>query len=270
MLEMPMYDWVYIYEFEGNIRGKVPALVDGDYIGFWEEGGYSFLFFKRDKKTFLQNSSLSYRSELVIRHEDWESGTSLDIFNVGRITIHPPWKNPPAPGEIDVCIDPCMAFGSGYHATTRGCLILIDRLFREIIPPRVLDLGTGTGILSIACLKMGASTAFCIDSNNLSTDTAKKNRSLNGLEKNMHLWRGDVRDFLHIQADLLIANLHFQVIDQITDQELFYLKNYYILSGLLGHEGELIEEKLKKRLHLLERLQENLWCSYLFRSIEAS
>jgi ribosomal protein L11 methyltransferase len=265
-----MYDWVYIYEFEGNIRGKIPSVVDEDYIGCWEEGRYSFLFFKRDKRAFLQRLSLTYRSELVIRHEDWESGTSLDVFHVGKITIHPPWKNPPATGKINVCIDPCMAFGSGYHATTKGCLSLIDKLFQEFIPPRVLDLGTGTGILSIACLKMGAETAFCIDSNNLSSDTAKKNRSLNGLEKNMHLWRGDVRDFLHIDADLLIANLHFQVIDQITDQEPFYSKNYYILSGLLGHEGHLIEEKLKKRLHLLDRLQENFWFTYLFKSIEAS
>ena len=260
-----MYDWVYIYEFDGSIRKKIPDVVDEDYIGFWEEGVYSFLFFKRDKRAFLQRLSLTYRSQLVIRHEDWESGTSLDIFDVGKITIHPPWKNPPAAGKINVCIDPCMAFGSGYHATTKGCLILINKLFQEFIPPRLLDLGTGTGILSIACLKMGAETAFCIDSNNLSTDTAKKNRSLNGLEKNMYLWRGDVRDFLHIDADLLIANLHFQVIDQITDQEPFYSKNYYILSGLLGHEGHLIEEKLKKRLHLLDRLQENFWFSYLFK-----
>jgi hypothetical protein len=75
---------------------------------------------------------------------------------------------------------------------------------------------------------------------------------------------------LHIDADLLIANLHFQVIDQITDQEPFYSKNYYILSGLLGHEGHLSEEKLRGKFHLLDRLPENFWFSYLFKSIEVS
>jgi ribosomal protein L11 methyltransferase len=113
---------------------------------------------------------------------------------------------------------------------------------------------------------MGAKNAFCIDCNNLSTDTAKKNRSLNGFDENMPLWMGDVRDFLHIPADLLIANLHFKVIDQITDQEDFYSKGYYILSGLLGQEGHLVEEKLKKKLHLLDRREENFWFTYLFKA----
>jgi hypothetical protein len=90
-----MYDWVYIYEFEGNIRDKIPSLVDEDYIGFWKEADYSFLFFKKGKKNRLEKLHVPFRSELVIRHEDWESGPSLDILNVGRITVHPPWKNPP-------------------------------------------------------------------------------------------------------------------------------------------------------------------------------
>ncbi len=261
-----MYDRVYIYEFEGNLSAQLPPVkADEDYLGFWKEADYSFLFFKKDKKSLLGKLPLPYRSELVIRHEDWESGASLDILNVGRITIHPPWKAPPVEGPIHLCIDPSMAFGSGYHATTRGCLTLLDKLFQDFVPETVLDLGTGTGVLSIACLKMGAKNAFCIDYNNLSTDTAKKNRSLNGFDKNMHLWMGDVRDFLHIPADLLIANLHFQVIDQITDQEDFYTKKYYVLSGLLGHEGHLIEEKLQKKLHLLDRHEENFWFTYLFR-----
>jgi len=261
-----MYDWVYIYEFVGKVRERIPSLADADYIGVWEEAGYSFLFFKKDKKALFQKISLPYRSELVIRHEDWESGVSLDTLNVGRITIHPPWKSPSAEGKVSVCIDPSMAFGSGYHPTTKGCIILIDKLFQEFIPGRVLDLGTGTGILSIVCLKLGAQKAFCIDYNNLSADTANKNRSLNGLENNMQLWRGDVKDFLYIDADLLIANIYFQVIDQITDQEAFYSKKYYILSGLSGHEGHLIAEKLKKRLQLLDTYQENLWFSYLFKA----
>jgi len=261
-----MYDWVYIYEFAKNVKGEIPSLMDEDYIGFWKESGYSFLFFKKEKGATLRKLSLPFRSELVIRHKDWESGVSLDILNIGRITIHPPWKVPPEEGRINVSIDPNMAFGSGYHPTTKGCLILIDKLFQEFIPEKVLDLGTGTGILSVVCLKMGAKTAFCIDHNNLSTDTANKNRSLNGLEKNMHLLRGDVRNFLYIDADLLIANIYFQVIDQLTDQGAFYSKKYCILSGLSGHEGHLIAEKLEKRLHLLDMYQENLWFSYLFKS----
>jgi ribosomal protein L11 methylase PrmA len=112
---------------------------------------------------------------------------------------------------------------------------------------------------------MGARAAFSLDYNNLAIDAAKKNRGLNGLENQMHLWMGDARDFLYIDADLLIANLHFQAIDQLTDQEAFYSKPYCLLSGLLGHEGYRVREKLQKRMTLLDTHQENFWFTHLFR-----
>lgn len=263
-----MYDLVYIYEFEGNVSSRIPSVkADEDYIGFWKEANYSFLFFKEEKKALLQKHFPPFRSELVIRHEDWESGNSLDILRVGRLVLHPPWKLPPSNDGIPICIDPGMAFGSGYHASTKGCLTLLDRLFQEFIPEKVVDLGTGTGILSIASLKMGSKFTYSLDYNNLSVETAKKNRSLNGVERDLLLWRGEAKDFLYLSADLLLANMHFQVIDAITDEELFYTKKYYLLSGLLGQEGYLLEEKLKKRLTLLDSYKENFWFTYLFRNL---
>jgi ribosomal protein L11 methyltransferase len=260
-----VYDLVYVYEFEGNLGAKISTLKgDEDYIGFWKEADYSYLFFGKDKKALLQRVLPPFRSETVLRHEDWEAGNPLDILHVGQITIHPPWKPPLEKKRLSLSIDPGMAFGSGYHASTKGCLILLQKLFKKCIPAKVLDLGTGTGILSIASLKMGARASFSLDYNNLAIDTAKKNRGLNGLENQMHLWMGDARDFLYIDADLLIANLFFQTIDQLTDQEVFYSNRHYLLSGLLGHEGHRVREKLQKRLTLLDTHQENFWFSYLF------
>jgi len=260
-----MYDLVYVYEFEGDLRGFIsPFKEDEDYIGIWKEANYSFLFFKKDKKELLRRFLPPFRSETVLRHEDWEAGNPLDILRVGQITVHPPWKTPPGKKGIFLSIDPCMAFGSGGHASTRGCLVLLEKLFQKFTPQKVLDLGTGTGILSIASLKMGAGAAFSLDYNNLAIDTAKRNRGRNGLEDRMHLWMGDARDFLYVDADLLIANLFFRVIEQLTDQEAFYSKPYSILSGLLGHEGFRIRQKLEGRLTLLDSYQENLWFSLLF------
>jgi len=261
-----MYDLVFVYEFEGNLGAKISTLKgDEDYIGFWREADYSYLFFGKDKKALLQRVLPPFRSETVLRHEDWEAGNPLDILHVGQITVHPPWKTPLEKKGLSLSIDPGMAFGSGNHASTKGCLTLLEKLFQRFIPAKVLDLGTGTGILSIASLKMGAGVAFSLDYNNLAIHTAKKNRGLNGLENQMHLWMGDARDFLYIGADLLIANLFFQAIDQLTDEEVFYSKPYYLLSGLLGHEGYRVREKLQKRLTLLDTHQENFWFSYLFR-----
>ncbi len=262
-----MYDLVYVYEFEADLRGCISFLKEEeDYVGIWKEAGYSYLFFKKDPKKLLQRLLPPFRSETILRHEDWEAGNPLDILHVGPITIHPPWMIPRENQGISLIIDPGMAFGSGNHASTKGCLILLQKLFQEFVPRKVLDLGTGTGVLSIAALKMGARQAFSLDYNNLAIETAKKNRFLNELEGRMHLWLGDVRDFLYIHADLLIANLHFQALDELTDQDIFYSKPYYLLSGLLGHEGYRMTQKLEKRLALLGTHQENFWFTHLFQS----
>ena len=139
-----MYDLVYVYEFEGDLKGVISSLKeDEDYLGIWKEATYSFLFFKKDKKDILRRFLQPFRSETVLRHEDWEAGNPLDILRVGQITVHPPWKIPPEKEGISLSIDPGMAFGSGSHASTRGCLVLLEKLFRRHVPQTVLDLGTG-------------------------------------------------------------------------------------------------------------------------------
>jgi len=140
----------------------------------------------------------------------------------------------------------------------------LDKLFERVILERVLELGTGTGILSIAALKMGAKSAMALDYNNLAIETARRNRAINGMDLRMHLWVGEAEKFLHVRTDLLIANLYFQLMDQLSDQEIFYSKPYYLLSGLLGHEGQEIQKKLQKKLRLLDAYEENLWFSFLF------
>lgn len=263
---LSVYDKVYIYEFEGDMTHRVASLIDDDYIGFWREGDYSFLFFGRTRAERFRSLSLAYRSELVINHEDWESGRPLDIMRAGRLSVHPPWKTP-SPGDgVPVCIDPNMAFGSGHHPSTKGCLLLLDRLFMRSAPRRVLDLGTGTGVLSIACLRMGCRTAVSIDNNNLAVEVAKRNRELNGVRDAMHIVMGKAADFLHLDADLLIANMHFAAIDPLTGLDDFYNKKYCLVSGLIRNEGLLISERVQKRMTLADSYSENFWFSYLFEN----
>jgi ribosomal protein L11 methyltransferase len=261
-----MYDLIYIYEFEGDLTGELPRVIDDDYVGFWKEGHYSFLFFKQPKRVALEELSLSIRSELTIRHEDWESGRPLGVLEVGSITLYPPWLAPTTSSNIQICIDPGMAFGSGYHPSTKGCLVLLQSLFSHCTPARVLDLGTGSGVLSVACLKLGSETCYAVDNNNLAIDMARKNRVINRVADRMHLVMGNGADFLHVPADVLVANIHHAVIDDITNREAFFTKQYYLLSGLLGSEGARINEKLAPRLRLLETHSENYWFSYLFEN----
>lgn len=242
---------------------RIPWADDGDYVGCWHEAGYSFLFFQREKRDLLGRLRLPYRSELAIRHEDWESGVPLQPLRVGRIGIHQPW-NAPFEGGINITIDPNMAFGSGFHFSTKGCLTLLDRLFSRWRPRRVLDLGTGTGILSLACLKMGTPLALAIDNNDLALRTAANNRRINGLVEKMLLIKAHAEEMLSIEADLLVANIHFSALSSLVGRPEFYGRRYYIVSGMIRGEAKAIEERLKERLELVDGFYEEFWSTYLF------
>lgn len=261
-----MYDLIFIYEFKTDLKPFLPFLVDEDYLGLWKESEYSFIFFKKEKKALRQKFPLSFRAELIIRHEDWEAGQPFRAFQVGKIIIYPPWESPPSKEGIKICLDPGMAFGSGFHASTKGCLLLLEKLFQRETPEIIFDLGTGTGILSLAGLKLGAQKSFALDYNNLAVETARQNRKLNSLENKMHLWQGCAQDFLFIECDLLMANMPFEIINRITDEPLFFTKKYYLLSGLLGREASHLMEKLKEKFILMDQFAENFWFTFLYQA----
>jgi ribosomal protein L11 methyltransferase len=101
--------------------------------------------------------------------EAWKSGYAPQ--RIGRIAIVPSWQDEPmAPGELTVRLDPGMAFGTGLHPTTRGCLMLLQRL--EPMPARVLDVGTGSGILGLAALRLGAEQVLALDTDPVAVDAA--------------------------------------------------------------------------------------------------
>jgi ribosomal protein L11 methyltransferase len=258
-----VYGTIYVYEFEGDVTDRIPAMEDEDYVGCWQEAGYSFLFFHRQKHGFFRHLDLTFRSELAIKHEDWESGVPLGPLKVGRIGIHQPW-NAPFEDGFNIAIDPNMAFGSGFHFSTRGCLTLLDRLFSLWRPERVLDLGTGTGILSLACLKMGAPMAVGVDNNDLALKTAANNRRINGLVDRMHLIKAHAEEVLCIDADLLIANVHFSALSALVDRPEFYGRRYYLVSGMIRGEASAIEGRLRGRLDLVDSYCEEFWSTHLF------
>ncbi len=83
-------------------------------------------------------------------------------------------------------------------------------------PQIIFDLGTGIRILSLLCSKIGPRKSFTLDYNNLALETARLNRKMDYLANKMHLWQGDTRDFLYIKSNLQIANMPWEIIDQIT------------------------------------------------------
>ena len=97
-------------------------------------------------------------------------------------------------------MEPGLAFGSGYHPTTRRCLELLRRVYEADTPRQVLDLGTGTGILALAALALGAERVVAVEYNELAVRTAARNLKHNQREAEVHLIQADARHFAHLPA----------------------------------------------------------------------
>lgn len=140
--------------------------------------------------------------------EDWaaRSQQSLTAVRAGRFIIAPPWDLPTEPVDATVIvIEPSMGFGTGHHATTRMCLQLLSAI--DVSDLTVLDLGTGSGVLSMAAALSGARSVVGIDIDQDAIDSAESSAQLNTLPDTITFQVSDFRSQPPQPADLVLANL---------------------------------------------------------------
>ena len=139
---------------------------------------------------------------------------SLTVRRVGaRTVIRPPWRDyTPAPGDVVVTLDPGGAFGDGLHASTQLCLVALEERLRP--GTRVLDVGCGSGILSIAAAKLGATTVDALDVEPLAVDVARENVARNELTTPVRVQLGTIEPTPEFAGryDLVVANILTNVI----------------------------------------------------------
>ena len=199
-----------------------------------------------------------------------------------RLIIVPVWLDSPEPERIPIKIDPGMAFGTGTHPTTQLCLALIEKQFRDATvdrksrtdtavnrqPSTVIDIGCGSGILSIAALKLGVQTALGVDIDIESVRNARENANKNGIGEEFILGQGSVTDVLEGKfpfksAPLVVANILAPIIIRLFDDGLADLvesDGKVILSGILDEqEQRVLEAAQAKGLVLSERKQMGDW-----------
>jgi ribosomal protein L11 methyltransferase len=258
------YQTLYIYEISGKVQGSRTFFRE-DFIGCWNEGEVSFLFFSspRDQEVeaFIQRKRFSLLSRNVLDYKAWQAGEELKPFKVGNLIFSPPWENREVGnGEGLIQIDPCVVFGTGYHFTTRSCLQALHEIYQKETPEVVLDLGTGSGILALAAAKWGAERVLAIDCNELAVDTALRNVSSNKESERIEVKLGGAEDFIKEEAELVCANLPSQVIDSLLKKDSFYQKRWFILSGFFAKDAKEIEERLnQKSIETYRRLRESNW-----------
>ena len=230
------YDDLYIYQLGGKLTShrEIPR---NCFIGNWEEDDFSFLFFSApvhdEIKVLLRaQPQLTFIDSYHMPYEQWQ-GTEFTAFDQGCFQIIPPWEND-GQGRPDKL------------PTTRVCLDAVQLACRERAPDRVLDLGTGTGLLALAAARLGCRLNLAVDLNLLAAKTAKKNVGLNRLEKQIAVVQGHAEAFIDCPADLLIANIHYDVMQKLICTKGFSTPKRFILSGLLRSEAKQVRIELER------------------------
>lgn len=194
--------------------------------------------------------------------EDWMAvfRAQHDVIRVSdRLTVRPTWCEPA--GEGDLLIDPGLAFGTGSHATTYLCLVLLDSAVGNPPPPTMLDLGTGTGVLAIASIRLGVPRAVAVDIDPTAVEVARENAELNSVSDRLELVSGGVGD-IRGSFPLVTANLSTYTLMQEAARiaELVAPEGTLIVSGILEEEMEEILAVFGSRgLRKKDLLSEGTW-----------
>jgi ribosomal protein L11 methyltransferase len=212
----------------------------------------------------------------TVEAKDWVKATLEDLVPVraGRFIVHGRHDRAKiAPNKLGIEIEAALAFGTGHHGTTRGCLLLLDSVLKAHRPRRVLDLGTGTGVLAIATAKALRIEVLASDIDPLSVRVAGDNARLNGAGSWVQTIQAtgfSAPQFAHRRPfDLVLANILANPLRQMATPMAKHLapSALVILSGLLPHQAQGVIAAYRARgLVLLRHLQMEGWSSLLMRN----
>ncbi len=273
MLKAPYtkYDQLYVYNFDSIDLGIID---DPDLIGTWIEDDTAILFFHKEKKDLVETICRRSGSKIIyeanLNYQDWEAGLDITTFSVPPLVIAPLWEVDQLDikeEEIPIQLDPSVIFGSGFHHSTRMCLETISDILcsnnGEI--KSMVDLGTGTGLLSLGAAKLGVQTIRSYDNNPFACSVAEKNVTLNDCNEQITVMEADLRAALpDTSVDLVVANLYKGLLLGFFENPDFWKARYYIISGFIpSMEEELLAGLPMHQLKLLERRQSDTWRLWL-------
>jgi ribosomal protein L11 methyltransferase len=269
-----------------DLRSQLIALLGQLGVeGFWEDGELLKCYVPEARwSTALQDEMRSVIGMIVspLAHplppmhvqiladrnwnEDWEK-TIQPIHVTPHIVITPSWHAyAPAPGELVLTIDPKMSFGTGYHESTRLILGLVEQHVRQGIT--VLDIGTGTGVLAIAALRLGAASAVACDIDEWSYTNAIENAALNNVADRMTILQGDIAVTPDTGFDLVIANIQRNVLIPLLPAMRARLRpgGTLLLAGLLLIDREAMTDALQQYgFRICDDRTENEWIALAAR-----
>ncbi|MGE5399777.1 MAG: 50S ribosomal protein L11 methyltransferase [Ignavibacteriales bacterium] len=199
-------------------------------------------------------------------NEEWEK--SLNVIEVSdRIVIKPSTREYKAKdNQLVLTIDPKMSFGTGEHQTTRLMLLMIEKYVQN--DASVLDVGTGTGVLAIAAVKLGAKNAVAIDNDEWCYDNGIENCQINSVADSVEIRLGEISQVEKKDFDLVLANINKNILMEISTELRDHMKEdgTLILSGLLFSDEEDIKNNYGKAgFAVIDKEQMNEWISLVMK-----
>ena len=221
-------------------------------------------------KTAIEQALVPYECRFEqVPDTDWTLGWRSffqPVYPTPRMAICPPWDRvPDPPGGFTIAIDPQMAFGTGHHETTRLALLGLEK--KIMSGDRVLDVGTGSGILSIAAVKLGASEVMAVDIEADAIENARANCILNGVDAKVVLGQYSV-DRVSGVFDVVVANIISSILLPIIPElaKRLHPEGYAVLGGILDRERESFCAVLDRaNLVLDEMLDDGEWLCAIAR-----
>ncbi len=204
--------------------------------------------------------------------EDWSTAWKKyykPLQLTDRIVIKPTWEDySPKGDEIIIQMDPGMAFGTGTHETTQMCSVLLDKYMKD--DTEILDIGCGTGILSIIAAKLGAKSVEAIDIDEVAVKVARENIELNQEIPKVSAYKAVLSDLKQDEHkyDIVVANIIANVIIDLSSQIPYYLKkeSLFITSGIIKErKQEVIDACERNGMSLIETLEMGEWVAMVFK-----
>ena len=263
-------DFGTIVELSPTDYPEVGVIVKG-YINELNFDDETFNRFKDELEQLGKNINIGefFKIETTtIQDSDWENSWKdyFDILNIGeKFVIVPTWRE--CENEEDkyvINIDPGMAFGTGRHETTSLCIKNLEKYVKP--HDNVIDVGCGSGILSIAASYLTDGSLKAVDLDKLAVDVSRENFALNNLENRIEVEEASLLTKETKKYDVIVANILAHIIELMIEDAYKLLKDggYFITSGIIkDKKDKLLEKMLEHGFKLVEETSDNEWYSFV-------